>query len=108
MNNKQLALIHVAKKELGLDDEAYRATLLAHGGADSARDLDQDGFKAVMEHFEGAGQPEGERIRRLGLPDAFVPQATREQQLADAGLDAQGIAQAVRAFVEQGAPHPVR
>ncbi len=55
LNNKQLALIHVAKKELGLDDEVYRATLLAHGGADSARDLTQAGFEAVMKHFEACG-----------------------------------------------------
>ncbi len=55
MNNKQLALVHIAKKELGLDDEAYRAILLAHGGVDSAKDLNQDGFEAVMEHFEASG-----------------------------------------------------
>ncbi len=55
MNNKQLAVIHVAKKELGLDDDAYRASLLAHGGVDSARELDREGFQAVMKHFEASG-----------------------------------------------------
>ncbi len=55
MNNKQLAVIHVAKKQLGLDDEAYRASLLAHGGVDSARELDREGFQSVMKHFEASG-----------------------------------------------------
>jgi len=33
----------------------------------------------------------------LGLPDRFLEQATRQEQLADCGLDAAGIEAAVRA-----------
>lgn len=55
LKNSQKAVLHVAKNQLGLDDEAYRAALLAHGGVDSSKDLDLDGFKAVMKHFESCG-----------------------------------------------------
>ncbi len=37
------------------------------------------------------------RILNLGLPDRFVPHATREEQLAECGLDVAGILGAVRA-----------
>lgn len=37
-----------------------------------------------------------DRIRRLGLPDAFIHQGSRSDQLAEAGIDAEGIATGVR------------
>lgn len=37
------------------------------------------------------------RTLNLGLPDRFIEQGTREEMLADAGLDAEGIARAVQA-----------
>jgi hypothetical protein len=51
----QLALIHVAKKRLGLDDDSYRAVLKNHGGVESAKDLDAAGFEAVMHHCSNCG-----------------------------------------------------
>jgi len=36
------------------------------------------------------------RCLHLGLPDRFLEQATRQDQLADCGLDASGIEVAVR------------
>lgn len=53
---KQIALVHVAVKQLKLDDDTYRAVLAQHGGgAESAKDLDHDGFRAVMEFFNRCG-----------------------------------------------------
>ncbi|MBL8991604.1 MAG: hypothetical protein JNJ48_08505, partial [Phycisphaerae bacterium] len=44
-------------------------------------------------------------VTRLGLPDAWIYQDSRARQLAIAGIDAPGIAQAVReAAARAGAP----
>ncbi len=51
----QLALIHVAKKQLGMDDADYRALLMRAGGVDSAEALDLHGFKTVLAEFERLG-----------------------------------------------------
>ena len=52
---KQIALVHVAKKELGFDDENYRSVLDLYGGVNSAKDLTLEGFERVMNYFEHQG-----------------------------------------------------
>ncbi len=52
---KQIALLHVAKKQLGLDDETYRAVLQRVTGCDSAADLTQPGFTAAVKYFTSMG-----------------------------------------------------
>jgi 1-deoxy-D-xylulose-5-phosphate synthase len=42
---------------------------------------------AVMEYFEEQGRLHEVRLRRVGIPDRFLPHATRLEQLEDAGLD---------------------
>lgn len=54
LNNKQKAVLHVAKARTGLSEEDYRA-LLSQVGVESSRDLDQKGFDVVMKHFEKLG-----------------------------------------------------
>ena len=39
LHNKQLAKIHVLKKQMGLDEETYRALLVEKGGKSSAKDM---------------------------------------------------------------------
>ncbi len=57
----------------------------------------QNGFgTAVLEHCVTHGLPTA-RILRLGIPDRLVAHATRREQLAEVGLDAAGIARAIRA-----------
>ena len=51
----QLALIHVAKKQLALPDEDYRSLLQLHGGVNSAKFLTMDGFERVMKRMEQLG-----------------------------------------------------
>ena len=41
------------------------------------------------------------RTLNLGLPDRFIEHGTREEMLADAGLDAEGIARAIQAHCER-------
>ncbi len=55
----ELAKIHIAKKDLTLDDATYRAMLFEIGGKESAADLDQRGRRAVLEHLRQLGwQPQ--------------------------------------------------
>jgi phage gp16-like protein len=65
----QIAVLHVAKTKLCLDDDTYRDILEAHGGARSAKSLDYKGFLAVMEHFKTCGfkkQRADDRRQRSG------------------------------------------
>ena len=55
LSRKQLALIHVAKKQLGLSDGDYRMILLNSAGVETARDLDTGGLDAVMRRFQALG-----------------------------------------------------
>jgi Bacteriophage Mu, GemA protein len=52
---RQLALLHVAKASLGLDEESYRDLLERESGVRSARDLDPEGFRAVVRRLERLG-----------------------------------------------------
>ena len=49
--NGDLGKIHIAKKQLGMSDEEYRAILQNHGGANSSKDLDHAGRKRVLDYF---------------------------------------------------------
>jgi len=57
MTRGQLALVHVAKKDLGLDDEAYRDILHVEAGVTSARDLTPSGLERVLARFREMGWP---------------------------------------------------
>lgn len=51
----QLAQIHIAKAQLGLDDDTYRAMLWAVARVHSAADLDLTGRMRVLEHLRASG-----------------------------------------------------
>jgi hypothetical protein len=51
MNRQHLALIHIAAKDRGLTDDEYRSALAQIGGVTTAKDLDADGFDAMMGFF---------------------------------------------------------
>src|SRR5258708_5531237 len=55
--NADLAAIHVGKKDLGLDDETYRAMLsnLTHGRIISAADATADERRTIIEHLRKLG-----------------------------------------------------
>jgi phage gp16-like protein len=52
---KQIALIHIAKKQLALTEDIYRAILAHKGGVTSADQLDKPGFNAVMAYLTACG-----------------------------------------------------
>jgi phage gp16-like protein len=51
MDRKKLALIHIIKKELKLDDTEYRGILQQVAGVTSAKDLDDEKFRKLMNYF---------------------------------------------------------
>lgn len=61
----------------------------------------------VIEYFADHGGLDDVKIRRLGFPDRFIDHATREEQLAEIGLDAEHIAASVRELLGQRIPQPV-
>jgi phage gp16-like protein len=52
---RELAAIHVAKKQLGLDDDTYRTMLFTLTRKRSAGDLDHAERQAVIEHLRRRG-----------------------------------------------------
>ncbi|MCO5065672.1 MAG: regulatory protein GemA [Rhizobiaceae bacterium] len=52
---KKIALLHVAKRQLGLDEDTYRDILRRFGGVESSADLDPVEFEAVMIRMAGLG-----------------------------------------------------
>jgi len=53
--NRELAQIHIAKKDLGLDDETYRAMLWTVARVNSSADLDFHARKRVLQHLKARG-----------------------------------------------------
>lgn len=52
---RELGKIHLAAKQLGMDENTYREMLFVHGGARSAADLDDAGRHRVLMHLRSAG-----------------------------------------------------
>lgn len=51
---------------------------------------------AVLELFVDEGVLQGQKVKRLALPDAFVPQGTQKELRAELGLDVDGILKVLR------------
>lgn len=55
INNRQKAILHIAKGKLNLSDNAYRSALVHIAGVTSSTELDKAGFEALMGFFEWMG-----------------------------------------------------
>jgi len=55
IGRKKKALVHIAKKDLHLDEESYRQILKAVAGVESSAQLDREGFQKVMNRFQEMG-----------------------------------------------------
>jgi len=70
----------------------------------------ENGFGSAVLEFAQQNRLPTENITRLGHPDRFIAHATRKEQLAETGLDAAGLASAIRDAVraarEQAASQP--
>ena len=95
--NLQLSKIHIAKKDLGLDDETYRALLVRVAGVRSAKDLTPRQTGAVLAEFARLGwasapakkhgrkapEPAPDREKLVGKIGAFLAEAKRSWAYAD-------------------------
>lgn len=80
--NRQLARIHVLKKDLGLDDDAYRVVLWTLCRVESARDLDTHGRTQVIQHLEAHARRAGvAKPVRQKPADAKAPQVAKIRAL---------------------------
>jgi len=67
--NTDLAKIHVAKKQLNMSDDDYRAMLWTQGRVHSSKDLDHAGRASVLDYlkaigFKAVSSPASKRPRR--------------------------------------------
>ncbi len=83
INNKQKAILHIAKAQLGLSEVEYREILKSHGGAESSVHLSDFGFDKVMRFFEKLGfkkKKGARRFDRLTAGGAPLPEYASEGQ----------------------------
>lgn len=91
-----IARVHVARKELALTEESYRAVLARVTGRDSAADLDLAQLRAVIQEFERLGlKPLVKRSPKPHVRKVFALWAAMKPHLADPSRDA------LRAFVKR-------
>lgn len=95
--NGQLSKIHIAKKDLGLDEDTYRALLARVAGVRSAKDLNARQMGAVLRELERLGwtakptstagrkapTPTADRQKLIGKIEAFLAEAKRSWAYAD-------------------------
>ena len=62
--------------------------------------LDGGFGSAVLEHFDKIGHLGDLRIHRIGIPDVFSEQATRDEQLSFHELDADGLCRAAKVYLQ--------
>lgn len=93
---KDLAMIHLAKKELGLDDDMYRDILKQCCGVESSAELDQPNRRKLLAFFRGRGWGRKDhrqnRPKNMNVPDrsrllkkieALLAEAQRPWSYAD-------------------------
>lgn len=93
LSRDKIALIHVARRELRLDEDLYRAILRDVAGVASSKDLTEAGFLALMARFERSGfkgQPGAAPAKPEPLSERFG-MATAAQLAYIRGLWAQWL-----------------
>ncbi len=93
---KDLAMIHLAKKDLGLDDDMYRDILKQCCGVESSAELDQPNRRKLLAFFRGRGWGRKDhtqsRPKNMNVPDrsrllkkieALLAEAQRPWSYAD-------------------------
>jgi len=92
----KIAQIHVAKKQLGMDDDSYRDLLARIAGTRSAIHLDPAGMRAVLAEFERLGfapsyrgakrrtEPTEDKAPLVSKIKAQLAAANRTEDYADA------------------------
>ena len=77
IRNNELAQIHLARQQLGMDDDTYRNVLWTVARVRSSRDLDWSGRKRVLDHMKACGF----KVRPKRLPTAHKPLAMTKEAI---------------------------
>lgn len=92
-HNASVAKIHIAKNQLGMSDDTYRAMLKSVAGVTSSKDLTPQGIDKVIKHLKGLGaeftlpKSKGKRPHNLHSQADKAKQLQKiEALLADMGL----------------------
>lgn len=110
--NGELAMIHIAAHQLGLDDSTYRDMLWSIGRVRSAKDLDTGGRAAVLKHLAACGwkDPRAHSQRRSAYRKGSQAALIRHLWtcLTKVGAVQDGSDKALRAFVrsQSASYHP--
>lgn len=92
---RELGMIHIAAKQLGIEGETYAAMLWSVARVHSAKDLDEAGRRAVIEHLKARGfqpkhkgrpRPSNDRSPLLGKIDALLAAAGRGREYVEKGM----------------------
>lgn len=78
-NNRErlIRLIHVAKRDLGMDDETYRSVLQRIGKKSSSADLTVPDLERVLEHLKRSGFKVRSKGRQAGAKRPAAPKSSR-------------------------------
>jgi hypothetical protein len=68
----KVRLIQVAKRSLGLADDDYRSILLRVAGVSSSTELDDSGFRQIMDSFAHLGFQSTSAAANFGRRDGFA------------------------------------
>ncbi len=77
VRNSELAQIHIAQAQLGMDDDTYRNVLWTVARVRSSKDLDWSGRKRVLDHMKTCGF----KVRPKRLPTAHKPLAMTKEAI---------------------------
>ena len=77
VRNSELAQIHIAQAQLGMDDDTYRNVLWTVARVRSSKDLDWSGRKRVLDHMKACGF----KVRPKRLPTAHKPLAMTKEAI---------------------------
>lgn len=81
---EELAKIHIGRKDLGLDESAYKAILWGAGRVESSADLDWRGRQAVLDRYKELGwkpKAKGKAPGKPSRPLADDPQSKKIRAL---------------------------
>jgi len=82
---EQLAKIHIALKDLAIDDDAYRALLTTQFQVKSAKDLNAQQANTLLDHFRRSGWHPKSRTRKPAASRDFI-RSDRPQHRMIAGM----------------------
>lgn len=92
IGRKKKALVHIAKEDLHLDEDAYRQILKGVAGVGSAKDLTEEGFERMMRRFQEMG------FKGL-LPSPYQPVPRGRLIPLDSPVGAEGVTQNQQGFI---------